>query len=381
MMKTFLHVTLLALLAVPVSAQMNTQIIPYRHGEDWGYADTARKILLRPQYEVASFFNGGSAPVRKEGLYALINTSFKAITAFDYDEIYYLQENMYGYKRNYKYGIMNAQGKELTTPQFDALGYFNEGHIVVRKDSLTGLYNQKGQEVIPVQYKGADVVFSDGYFLVATDTDNVYLNAKNKPLALSWEIYPIVNFSEGLAPVYKLTEYQGAQVFTIVIINTKGEIVAEPVFSDVGNVSIIKSFSDGMAVLSVGGSYMWMDTKGKLSETHVAVSEFKEGIAQCNEGSLSETNFIDKNFNVLFSRKIEASGNFYDGLCPVQYYGYGMEYYNDYEDFFWVYVDKNGIEAIDGEFEDASNFENGFATVTFNGQQGVIDRNGKRFWE
>src|SRR5690606_39734726 len=65
--------SLLMSVAVSLSAQ---ELIPFRKGNLWGYADDQGKIVIEPRFERTWFFTGDDvARVRQKGLYGYIDRS------------------------------------------------------------------------------------------------------------------------------------------------------------------------------------------------------------------------------------------------------------------------------------------------------------------
>ncbi len=72
-----------ALLPVTASAQ---QLIPYRKGELWGYADATLKIRVRPEYDaVGRWGRGGLAWVRRGDRYGYVNSTGRLVIPLKYE--------------------------------------------------------------------------------------------------------------------------------------------------------------------------------------------------------------------------------------------------------------------------------------------------------
>ena len=217
------------------------------------------------------------------------------------------------------------------------------------------------------------------------------------------------------------------------IMNTRGEWLAEPRFSDIG------SFSEGMAAVSMDGKYGYIDSNGCLIVPceYEDAEDFCCGFAAVQEdGKWGYVNadgelaieprfdeaekfdedghayvFVDDCVGV-----IDASGSW---LCEPQYRreaireNYCIVYYKDgsllrygylfsdgtliepryteygypsenlicvrMENGLWGYIDRQGNMVIEPRFEWANNFENGYAVVCEDSHRGIIDKSGAYF--
>lgn len=70
---------------VPAFAQEpDMNLIPYRQDGLWGYANPAKSIIIKPEFEEAEFFHEGFAVVKKGGKYGYINTVGKVVIPFKF---------------------------------------------------------------------------------------------------------------------------------------------------------------------------------------------------------------------------------------------------------------------------------------------------------
>ncbi len=70
---------------VPLFAQdADLTLIPYRHGNLWGYASPNKNIVIKPEYAEANFFYEGFAVVKKGDKYGYINKAGKVVIPFKF---------------------------------------------------------------------------------------------------------------------------------------------------------------------------------------------------------------------------------------------------------------------------------------------------------
>ena len=63
-----------------VSAQqIDMTMIPYRHGDKWGYSSPDKEILITPKFQEAGWFSEGLAAVKLNGKYGYINRTGKIV--------------------------------------------------------------------------------------------------------------------------------------------------------------------------------------------------------------------------------------------------------------------------------------------------------------
>ncbi|RPI18453.1 MAG: hypothetical protein EHM58_05200 [Ignavibacteriae bacterium] len=175
-------------------------------------------------------------------------------------------------------------------------------------------------------------------------------------------------FSEGLA-VVRIGGLYG-------YINTSGQLVIPAIYREA------HSFSEGLAGVSTGYKLGFIDTSGKLiiDTLYYEVSRFKFGLALAvdnKDGNQNEFyNYIDKNGNIITKKRYYYDIHFYflghpytnffnEGIAKVNYYG------------FVGYIDTSGKEIIIPQYGYKSDiFSEGLAKVEYNDKIGFIDKTG-----
>lgn len=123
-------------------------------------------------------------------------------------------------------------------------------------------------------------------------------------------------------------------------------------FYDCGVVNV-----DGELVVPIKYSYIW---------------DFNEGLALAKEDDDSEPYYIDKEGNKS-SQKVIGNKFFTKGVSPKLLRGGSAYPIPDPPPEVWSYIDSNGIQATDNEYEYAEDFYDGYAIVKNNGKYGIID--------
>jgi hypothetical protein len=134
--------------AVPVHSQ-KILLLPVAIDGKMGYIDTTGKIMIQPQYELAHFFhNDGTAWVKKDDLYYLINTTGMLINAAGFEKTGY----PYMWKgrttciaqKNGKYGLVDSVANEVVPFVFDRIYSFKSGIAEAEKGGKKGFTDTEG---------------------------------------------------------------------------------------------------------------------------------------------------------------------------------------------------------------------------------------------
>ncbi len=96
-LKQLFTLTFILLTAATFAQQYDANLIPYRKGNMWGYANADKTIAIKPAYAEANWFVGGLAAVKKGKLYGYINKQGKLVIPYKF---YSAKPFMYGYFDN-----------------------------------------------------------------------------------------------------------------------------------------------------------------------------------------------------------------------------------------------------------------------------------------
>jgi hypothetical protein len=205
-MKTIVYFNVLLLLSFQATCQ---ELIPFRRGDRWGYADPSGKISIETVYDRTWFFTGDRiARVQQDGLFGFLDKAGTVkikpqfIQAGDFvmgvaavqsktksycinldgqtdecnppDEDQYVDpeqsEHFTVFPVNGKYRIViNASGDTL--PQafdrvdFESRYFFPQTNYfaIVYQNGLKGAYNEVGVPIVPVKYKTMDLLDMESY--------------------------------------------------------------------------------------------------------------------------------------------------------------------------------------------------------------------------
>ena len=89
-------------------------------------------FLIPLKFDYALDFESGLSSVKKDGLWALIDKHSILLTAFKYDSIWEISEDILRVRLNDKYGYIDRNGKELTPIEFTEAENFRKGYARVK---------------------------------------------------------------------------------------------------------------------------------------------------------------------------------------------------------------------------------------------------------
>jgi hypothetical protein len=166
-------------------AQKLPDLIPYRKGELWGYADSTKKIIIEPKYKKVGYFSDGMADVvLNDSSGGFIDSAGKIVFTYDprnnsFENLFCGRIRIYDFKSG-KFGYVNRQGRVVIPLVFDLINEeqsndFLGGYAVVTKErkfgrgysgkDKYGIIDTNGKFVFPYQKKIYFIYPWDGLFV------------------------------------------------------------------------------------------------------------------------------------------------------------------------------------------------------------------------
>jgi len=154
-------------------AQAYLYFVPYHLNGQYGYADTANKVVLAPQYGVVSFYeNSGLAIVgntlNNQDLFGVINAEFKLILPIKYSAITFggqlIIAEITNQETTHK-GLYNKNGSELLAPKYSGISVV-QNFVTAYTGRIKTLYRYNSNT------KLCDKIFKE-------TTENIYLHKDN----------------------------------------------------------------------------------------------------------------------------------------------------------------------------------------------------------
>lgn len=389
--------------------------------EKWGYVNKDGKLSIPCIYDDASNFHNGLARVGKDGKYGFINKNGKVVVPLIYDNIYDdFEEGYVSVENHEKYGFVDSVGSVLTPCKYDFVESFCGGRSIVREGKHLGVINTKGEVIIPLEYDEITLC-NDSTFFVIKNEKYGYID-KDGNILQRTTIYPLIDEDEftrkgsfGLTP-YKEGKLVGFKDYT-------GKVAIKPQWIDVIPFQSFKSRGDSkddilwalvldkkcrVGVINTKGEYLirpeyelytendWhfdyyrgyfifdILINNKISSTcydidgNCIVPPGKYGLdfdkSQLNNmrmlfHSKSSYGIMKMNGEVLFTIKQKLHA-FHEGYAKIE------EESDNFFDRRYGFIDEKGRVIFPCIFEDAEDFSEGIALVTWKGKQGFVDKFG-----
>lgn len=344
------------------------ELIPFRKGNLWGFADRNKKIVIECQYDEVFPFHEGVAFVKKDNAYAMINNEGQAITSFTFESLDLSNdleaeiENPYEFINGFaivkqgKIGVVNKTGKFVIPPVYECIEPFKNGMAAVCKKYKWGFVDTNGKEVVPIQYDEVKS-FNEEYAAVRLGLNWGFINTKGREVVnlFKYDSFKGEGYNEGLAAVSKNGKYGFIDKLDFTVIPF--------------NYDWAYNFHEGLATVKIGRRQGVIDKKGNLviPAKYDEIYPFIEGFARID--SAGAINFIDKQGNKISAQDFEDAKSFSEGLAAVQLKGK------------WGFINAQGKIVILPKYNDVKkSFSAGIALVEINNQLGYIDKTGKEYW-
>lgn len=296
-----------------------------------GYIDTSGKIIIPKKYKSGTLFREGLCGVADfEDHVTYFDKNGKV--AFECPDATFPYEFDGGYAvfmgKNEMFGLMDKTGKVIHKAVYNQCS-FNKGElfIVDSANNHWGVLNAAGKWTVRPIYRSLSGIDEKGYIQVRQYDGNYgFIDATGKEL-IPAKYYNLFYFSDDIAPFIDSQESgkYGA-------VNRKGEVVIQPKYD------AMEAFSEGLACVSI----------------------------TINENE-SKTGFIDATGKEVIALK---PGSF------VSSFHNGLAQFIENEKI--GYMDKTGKPVLPAIYDDAEDFEHGFALVKLNGEEYYINTAGKR---
>lgn len=130
-----------------------------------------------------------------------------------------------------------------------------------------------------------------------------------------------------------------------------------------------KEFSEGLAAVSNGFNYGYINLSGELVIPHIykTARPFKEGLARVSRDN--KYGFIDKDGTRVIDIKYDYANPFSEGFATVRLDQNGQRRYG--------FINKKGEVVIPIKYNDADSFKDGFARVKLGDKWGAVNKKGE----
>ncbi|EAY24737.1 WG repeat-containing protein [Microscilla marina] len=388
-------ILLLSILHLSVSAQKLPKLIPYRKGDQWGFCNKNKKVIIPCVYTSASPFAEGLARVsNKERNFGFINSKGKVVIPFVYDWVHNVHDGwIYAEIQSPKWGnvggFIDKQGKivvpfRLETPPVplpeSERYFFSEGLMAIPwkvepfNNTKYGYINKSGKFVIQPSL-GYATQFKNG--LAATELKNysthAYINKKGK-VVFKDNYYTASAFVEGRARVRK-NDLMG-------FINTSGKVIIPIKYYT------FQDFSEGLVSISNGKKTGFMDKKGQvvIPFTYEAAYSFNNGLALVVKNK--KVGFINRKGQVVIPLQYDFNREFYNITHVPGFTGFHNNYCVVWKQNKMGFINRKGQTVIDFKYDGFGavifpyhHYSQGLALVKQGEKQFYIDMQGNEYYE
>jgi predicted alpha/beta superfamily hydrolase len=331
-----------------MSISFAQNLVPYRLGDKWGYAEySTKKLIIPTQYDEARPFHGNAAVVRVFTKYGLIDKQNNLITGLIYDYIDEVDYELYRYELNGKYGYLNQSGQKINKREYGwASEYFDDGYISVEIDDSYLEVDTLGNEFT---FEEADDREWQTRDIKKTELKNKFgINDLNNNVVVNC-IYDTIMLFDNCYLKVKSNNNWG-------ILENQGKEIISPQYDEISYVN------DNLMTVKKNDKYGVIDYTGDIiiPIEYKAIYDFSEGIFKCitdeGYGFISVVGAM-----IVQPGKYKRMERFQEGRAKVQ------------SDETYGFVDKQGNEIVPLKYESASSFKQGRANVKKNGKYGFID--------
>ena len=340
----------------------NGYVTYINNNDKYGVVDKLGKVVIPFEYDYIYDFKEGLAGVIKDGKLGFVDNSNKVIIPFNYNlESYEISENKFEFSeglvciiKNGKWGYIDKANNAVIPFIYSRAEDFHGGIAYVENsDGVAGCIDTKGKVV---QSFGTDIQYlKNGIYMTYTNRE-VYGNYENILFNKSGIIGEYSNdpntYPDSLIIVEKNKKY-GA-------IDYRGKVLIPCKYNQLSyRDNILRAKDDN-------GRYIFNGT-GKMIVSSDYETDYDyygyEGILKVKKDNLY--GFIDKTGKVISPCIYDEAEEFQDGFAIVCK---GEK---------WGVIDRNGKETIPCMYNEISHFNNGIAVVDIEGETGFVDVNGK----
>ena len=235
----------------------------------YGFIDASGTLVIPAQYDGASDFIGGLAPVEQGNKWGFIDQTGKVVIPLSFDDVRFFSEGLAAVESGGKWGYIDLSGAFVIKPQYESRpGHCSNGLAAVPVNGKWQYIDKTGETVIQQAFDEA-TEFSEGLAAVRVGDKWGFIDPSGKmAIKLQFEtnsingidpILPEQGFHQGLAPV---TVGTGSRE-TMEYIDKSGKVAIKPQ----GPV-LAFPFVGPLAQLSLpNGPWMFIDRAGQVVYT------------------------------------------------------------------------------------------------------------------
>lgn len=245
-----------------------------KKGNLYGLVDQDDNLLTDIKYrEIKNTEYGIYCVATVDERWCLLDQTGKQISA-EYDDIWGFYNHYANVKLNDKYALIHTSGKLVTDFEYDWIGVMEEGLACVMKNGKGGYINEKGEIIIELQYDDVSS-FSDGLACVSLNQKNGFIDCTGK-MIIDFQNYKASSFYRGLARICQSGKYG--------FIDKTGKIVIKPQYDYACNFTE----ENDLAEVEIKDELFLIDRQGTIVEK---ISSVNDGLF---DDSIYEEDFSDE---------------------------------------------------------------------------------------
>ena len=222
--------------------------------QKWGiYNKSLKKVVVEPKYDKIEwhmhftedfndFVHFRLTKVKLNDKYGVIDTEGQIICPVEFDEIYFMDEDLFAVQKQDLVGLMNTQGKYVTPIKYDKLDFMGDDMLIGKYDfDKNEIISLTEQKIIHSEYRVGGMIDKQKQLINIQDTWKNGIMDKTGKIILPPKYNNMRYYSEDLAAV-KLYDTWG-------YIDLKGNEVIPLKYEDASY------FSEGLAAVKINGKW------------------------------------------------------------------------------------------------------------------------------
>jgi hypothetical protein len=315
--------------------------------------NSSSEWAIELKFEDVKSFSEGLAAVQQNSKWGFIDKTGKTVIQPQFNRVESFREDLAAVQQGSKWGFIDKTGKMVIQPQFDATAGFSEGLALIENQGKIGVIDKTGKVAFwfKKEIENFGVYFSEGLLAASVSQKNVLSKRYRESNKL--RVWENEYYADEDCLRRKYRDFTAETVERWGFLNKNGEWVIEPKFYDVSHLG----FNEGVIMVTIPLPYR---VAGKISgNDYYSYAINKNGATVCR--------IYDSGSGVNTARR-NYTGAFSEGLMVVR---------SDKILADWGYKDKTGQWAIQPQFDEVRNFNEGLAIAKQNDKWGFIDKTGK----
>lgn len=274
------------------------------------FIDKNRKVKFNKIYEDAFQFHKGVAVVKESGKFCFINRQGQQISEY-YDEISEATDGVYVVKKKQMYAAYNLYGRQLFDHQFEQLGDFKNGYAYFSNNGKYGIVSTQGTKIIE-GFDWVSDINEDNLFIVRKNNKfGITNHSGSQMLEVNYD--QIIKASKGIYLLINNGKYG--------FYNALNSCFQTALSYDYSKEKTVDYYTNGNVLkLIKGNQQAIMDFNGKISIDFGTYDElFFAGNNLIKVRKKQKFGFVDRKLNLVIPYRYDNATNFSDSIAIVTY--------------------------------------------------------------